>query len=294
MSTLPRLSEPRPEKKRHHGRAWYRRLSGVTATLLILPCKVDAQEPDPQVVQADLAVNLHSPRGEPQLGAGYTTLLELRTMDTLGDRLNHSIGVGAAGIVSTALPAGMHAKSAQAARFGMEWHLAGGESGFDGLFHVDFGHGVRWPSEGHGFVLRGGADLKFAGNRQYYVSVFDAPNLDLGYQYIAYQRLLEFSFRTSLLWDGRYRFEHSLSKNLPTTIGWGPLLELGTSRLWMSLQFLRGGGLSQVNADLCSRPGGAWSLCIKLAEVSDAWPTHESKHRLRTGIFGVGWAPTGS
>jgi hypothetical protein len=269
----------------------------LASALLLFAHEGRAQEPAQEnatlAAQAGVSLDARVSRSRPMLGAGHATLLELVAIDTHGDHLGQSFGVGAGGVVSTAAAAGVRATSSMAARFGLDWHLAGGESGFDGLFHIDFGHGARWPSKGHGFVVRGGADLKLAGNHQYYSSAFHAPNIDAGYQYVGYGRLLELSFRTGVLWDGRFRFEHSLSKNLPTTIGWGPLLELGASPLWLSLQLVRGGGLTQVNADLCSQPGAAWSLCIKLAQVSDTWPTDESPHRLTTGIFGVGWAPTG-
>jgi hypothetical protein len=277
-------------------RHWSSTLLAGSLLLLSYRGQAQEQERDGAIISARAGVSLDAKvsRPVPMLGAGHATLLELIAIDTQGDRLHHSFGVGAGGVVSTAAAAGIRAKSSRAARFGMDWHLAGGESGFDGLLHIDFGHGARWPAQGHGVVVRGGADLKFAGNHQYYFSAFDAPNVDAGYQYVGYGQLVELSFRTSLLWDGRFRFENDPSKNLPTTIGWGPLFELGVSPIWVSLQLLRGAGLTQASADLCSRPSGAWSLCMKLGEISDGWPMTEATHRLTTAMLGIGWAPTGN
>jgi hypothetical protein len=173
----------------------------------------------------------------------------------------------------------------------MAWHLAGGQSGFDGLLHVDFGHGARWPARGHGFVVRAGADLTFAGNQQYYLSSFRAPNLDAGYQYMAFGTLFELSFRTSLLWDGRFRSDSHSSLNLPTTVAWGALLEAGRAPFWASMQFARGGDVSQVNADVCSQAAGAWSLCVRLTRVTDAWTWEQAQRHLTTGTIAVGWSP---
>jgi hypothetical protein len=266
-------------------------LFGICGTIFVFSSNATAEE-----LEVSGSARVASPkRAERVVGAGHTTLVELSFIDTNTAQLNNSFGVGAYGTLSSALATpGAHAPSARAARFMMGWHLAGGESGFDGLFRADFGHGVRWPAYGHGFVIRGGADLKFAGNRQYYLSSFNAPNLDAGYQYVAIGKLLELSLRTSLLWDGRFRSDSLPSMNLPTTVGWGGLLEAGSTPFWMSLQFVHGGDVTQLNADLCSQTATHWSLCVRTAHVTEAWLGGNAARHLTTGTLSVGWAPFGT
>jgi hypothetical protein len=243
-------------------------------------------------VEANRVGAARSKPPEPLLGAGHAAWLELTTIDTRTAQLNHSLGGGTFGTVSYVVETPASGDpSAHVVRFLMDWHVAGGESGFDGLLHIDLGHGRRWPAYGHGFVLRGGADLKLAGNQRYYLSAFNAPNLDAGYQYMDFGKLLELSFRTSVLWDGRFRTDAGPSENLPTAVGWGGLLDAGTRSFWMSMQFLHGGGVSQLNADLCSKPRVMFSLCVRLAHATDGWPGSEPGRHVTTGTFGIGLSP---
>lgn len=261
-------------------------VSGLTGPLVFLCPSATAQEihepEDADIIQAAKS------RPHAVLGSGHGTLLEAVAIDTRTAQLNHSLGAGAFGTISTAAEGQAHASFAQIARLVMAWHLAGGQSGFDGLLQIDFGHGARWPAEGHGLMVRGGADLKLQGNHQYYLSGFSAPNVDAGYQYMGLGKLFELSFRTSLLWDGRFRTDANPTTNLPTAVGWGAHIEAGVAPFWTSLQFLHAGGLSQMNADLCSQVKIPCSLCVRLAHANMGRPSSASPPHLTTGTLGIG------
>ena len=254
-----------------------------------LPVRALAEDAPQQFVESNPAKAQRNPRAIPLIGAGHTATFELSVSDTRSTLLSHSYGVGAFGVISAVPEVNVeHASLARIARFMLDMHAAGGESGFDGALAVDFGHGTRWPAMGHGFMVRGGADLKLAGNHQYYFSAFDAPTIDAGYQYMGFGRVVEVSFRSSLLWDGRFRVDEGPTKNLPTTLGWGGLFEAGAPPLWVSIQFLHGAGLSRVESNLCSILVSTWSLCTRLTHVTDGWPLGDSVRHLTVGSLGLG------
>ena len=270
-------------------------LSLIAGAVTTLPGSVRADEPPLQVFDPEPTHAQTVARTKPLLGAGHASILELSLGDTQTNRISHSLAIGAFGAMSAISESpDARAHSAQVARFVLDWHVGGGQSGFDGALRADFGHGVRWPAIGHGVFLRGGADAKVAGNRQYYWSSLNAPNADIGYQYMGYGKLVELSFRASLLWDGRFRIDDTTSKNLPTTISWGGLFEAGTPWLWTSLQFTRAAGLSLADADICTQPAPVASLCLRVAQGVAGASWDDPRQRLTVGTVGLGFSiPSG-
>lgn len=87
-------------------------------------------------------------------------------------------------------------------RFG----IGGGQSGFDGLLQGSLAVGVRLPvGRPHGLVLRGGGFGYVRGNRDYYASLLEFPQVQIGYQYRRGTAVVELGATTGGVHNGRER-----------------------------------------------------------------------------------------
>lgn len=246
--------------------------------------------------KAKLEIAVSSPtRSTLALGAGHASPAELSLRQTQSNGLRSSVSYEIYSSISSVSDVGrLDARSANTNHSTFSAHLGGGGNGLDAGVLIDVTHGKRWPALGSGLVVRGGARLRVEGNRAYYVSALQIPMLDVGYQFVKPGVLIEISGRAGLLWDGRFRADPHLTRNLGFAPVGGAALDLGLSPVWASLRWLRSRHLSEFNFDFCSQPGKSiWSMCVRAVSTSEGVWFGASKPRVVVGIFALGLAVPG-
>jgi hypothetical protein len=84
--------------------------------------------------------------------------------------------------------------------------IGGGGSGLDGALFGDWAGGVRVPlGRDHGPVLRMGLQGYLRGNDSYYASLIELPQLQLGYQYMRGNTVVELGGKAGAVLTGRER-----------------------------------------------------------------------------------------
>jgi hypothetical protein len=87
-----------------------------------------------------------------------------------------------------------------------QFGIGGGGSGLDGALQGGFAGGARIPvSRDHGPLLRMGFQAYLRGNDSYYASLIDFPQLQLGYQYMRGNTVVELGGKAGAVLVGRNR-----------------------------------------------------------------------------------------
>jgi hypothetical protein len=149
--------------------------------------------------------------------------------------------------------------------------LGKGREGTEGIYtgDVSFG-GIYHVGEGHGPFLRLGMRGYMMGNEAVWLSSFEIPTGEVGYQYLKGPWLFEAAGRAGLVLTGRHRLYGTLpsgidyfeQRKLETSPEWGGHLALGYKSLRVEGEFTRilihdgiGTPLDVWAGSACFRPG---------------------------------------
>jgi hypothetical protein len=100
--------------------------------------------------------------------------------------------------------------------------IGGGGAGFEGTLVGNMTAGFRIPfGDRHGPVVRAGAFGYLRGNDAFYASLFELPELELGYQYLRGTTIIELGATTGAVLIGRQRIGEAETRHL------GSGLEIG-------------------------------------------------------------------
>jgi len=108
--------------------------------------------------------------------------------------------------------------------------IAFGEHGIEGGIGNAVAGGVRVPfGKNHGLVVRGGGELTFFGNRYLWYSLFELPQLQLGYQWLVPDRVADLALKGGYVLLGRHNTGDSGVRDLAGSPEWGAIgsLHLG-------------------------------------------------------------------
>jgi hypothetical protein len=93
--------------------------------------------------------------------------------------------------------------------------IGGGGAGFEGTLFGNMTGGVRIPvAERHGPIIRAGALGYLRGNDAFYASLFELPELELGYQYLRGRTVIEIGATSGVLLIGRQRIGEAETRHL--------------------------------------------------------------------------------
>jgi hypothetical protein len=149
-------------------------------------------------------------------------------------------------------------------------HLGGGQSGFEWDLGALLLAGGRLGAGAGAPFARAGVDVWFSGNSDYYHSHFEAPRFEVGYQFLAADRVFfEIGGRGGLMLAGRHRV-FDRTRDIGAAFDAGGFLTLQLSFLRLNAEALRifetrnapETALDRAHADLCAIFSSNLALCM--------------------------------
>jgi hypothetical protein len=118
--------------------------------------------------------------------------------------------------------------------------IAFGEHGLEGGIGNAVAGGVRAPfGKNHGLVVRGGGELTLFGNRYLWYSVFEIPQLQLGYQWLVPNRVADVALKGGYVLLGRHNTGDSGVRDLAGSPEWGAIGSLHLGPIDLRASFTR-------------------------------------------------------
>lgn len=146
--------------------------------------------------------------------------------------------------------------------------LGGGSLGLEGGVGMDVAAGLRLPFSSHqGPVVRLGARGYLLGNDKLYESLLEAPQLQIGYQFLQFRRLVEVAGRVGPVLAGRFNTGDETERKLGKAFEVGGHVSVHWSVVHLEIQHahvLMDGPLADVDLLSSRLCGDAWrlELCV--------------------------------
>ncbi len=148
--------------------------------------------------------------------------------------------------------------------------IGGGGAGFEGALHGNWAGGIRIPlGADQGPVIRLGLNGTLQGNNRYYASLLELPQLQIGYQYLHGQTLVELGAKSGAVLVGRDRIGDA-NRKLGEGLEYGAYASLQLPWLTANAELTRLPGNDAVSAPVNVAEGRLCGRAAPLAICADA------------------------